>query len=243
MAVTRKRIEKNLQNIRQNIADACDRSGRNPEDITIIAVTKSVELDTIKNLLDAGITEIGESRVQQLSQRAEEVDNYIQRKRTTLAKPIRWHMIGHLQRNKVKPVLNIGAVIHAIDSLRLAEEISERAVKINVTTDVMLQVNCSQEDQKYGVAVGAALHLAEMIDTMPHLRLVGLMTMGPLVADPEDARNSFVRLREIFAEMKTEKIGSKAFKHLSMGMSNDYQIAVEEGATMLRIGSALFETD
>lgn len=243
MAVTRKRIEKNLQAIRQNIVDACDRVGRNPEDISIIAVTKSVELDTIKNLLDAGITELGENRVQQLTQRAEEVEAYIQRRRNALPRPIQWHMIGHLQRNKVKPVLNTGAVIHTIDSLRLAEEISERAAKMNITADVMLQVNCSQEDQKYGVAVGAALHLADMIATMSNLQLVGLMTMGPLVADPEDARNSFVRLRELFAEMKKENIGGKAFKHLSMGMSNDYQIAVEEGATLLRIGSALFATD
>jgi len=242
MAVTRKRIEKNLQNILQNIAEACDRSGREPDDISIIAVTKTVDLETIKNLLDAGLTELGENRVQQLSQRSGQIDAYIKRRRNALPKPVCWHMIGHLQRNKVKAVLNSGAVIHSIDSLRLAEEISENAVKMSITTDVMLQVNCSQEVQKHGVAVGAAIHLAEMIDSMPNLRLIGLMTMGPLVADPEGARNSFVRLREIFAEMEKEKIGGKEFKHLSMGMSNDYQVAVEEGATMLRIGSALFET-
>lgn len=242
MAVTRKRIEKNLQNIRQNIADACARSGRKPDDIAIIAVTKAVEIETIKNLLDAGLTELGENRVQQFSQRTEQVAAYVQRRRNALPRPIRWHMIGHLQRNKVKTVLSSDAVIHSIDSLRLAEEISERAIKMKITVDVLLQVNCSQEAQKYGVAVGAALHLAEMIATMSNLRLIGLMTMGPLVADPEDARNSFARLRELFAEIKKEKIGGKDFKHLSMGMSNDYHIAIEEGATILRIGSALFET-
>ncbi len=241
MAVTRKRIEKNLRQIRQNIAEACRRSGRDPADVNIVAVTKTVEFEEIKNLLDAGLTELGENRTSRLLQRAGEMETYLQRRRNALPAPVRWHMIGHLQRNKVKAVLSTAATIHSIDSLRLAEEVNDRAAKMDLVSDVLLQVNCSQEDQKHGVAVGAAVHLAEMIDTMSNLRIVGLMTMGPLVADPEDARNSFVRLKELLAEMRKEKIGGPEFKHLSMGMSNDYLVAVEEGATILRLGSALFE--
>lgn len=241
MAVTRKKIENNLQRIRQNIAEACSRAGRKPEGITIVAVTKTVDFETIKNLLDAGLSQLGENRVQQLSQRVTELDAYLKRRRNALPSPVRWHMIGHLQRNKINPVLNTGAMIHSIDSLRLAEALNERAAKMNLVAEVMLQVNCSLEDQKYGVAVGAAVHLAEMISAMSNLRLVGLMTMGPMTADPENARNSFVRLRELFDEMEKKKTCGQAFRHLSMGMSNDYTIAAEEGATMLRIGSALFE--
>lgn len=241
MAVTRNRIEKNLQKIQDNIAEACKRVGRFPEEVSIIAVTKSVDMDTIKNLLDAGLTELGENRVQQLTQRAAELDAYLARRRNPLAGPVRWHMIGHLQRNKVRATLKCSQTVHTVDSLRLAEEISERAGKMEISADVLLQVNCSQESQKYGCAVGAAFHLGEMIASMPNLKLCGLMTMGPLGDDELATRNSFIRLRELFEEMRKEKIGGNDFRHLSMGMSGDYAIAVEEGATLVRIGSALFE--
>ena len=241
MAVTRKRIEKNLANIRRQIAEAAKLAKRSPDEVSIVAVTKTVELDTIKNLLDAGLTELGENRAQQLAQRSAEVDAYLKRRRNDLPSPVRWHMVGHLQRNKVKATLECSGVIHSIDSLRLAEEIDDRAEKMEKKVDVMLQVNCSQERQKFGVPIGAALHLGELIVSLPHLRLVGLMTMGPLSANPQDSRNSFTRLRELFEEMEKEKIGQPHFRHLSMGMSNDYPIAVQEGATILRIGTALFE--
>ncbi|MCD4825201.1 MAG: YggS family pyridoxal phosphate-dependent enzyme [Phycisphaerae bacterium] len=242
MAVSRNKIEKNLAKIRANIADACRRIGRDPKGITIVAVTKAVDLPTVKNLLDAGLTELGENRVPQLISRAAELDAYIQRRRNPLAGPVRWHMIGHLQRNKVRGVLKATNFIHSLDSLRLAEELQERAEKMDLPPiNVFLQVNCSQESQKYGCAVGAAVHLGELIATLPHLRLVGLMTMGPMSASPDKTRLSFTRLREIFEEMRSDKIGGDNFRHLSMGMSGDYTIAVEEGATILRIGTALFE--
>jgi PLP dependent protein len=241
MAVTRKRIEKNLQIIRETIASACDRARRDPEDISIVAVTKSVETETIRHVLDAGLLDIAESRAQQLTSRAEEIAGYLQRRRQPLDGEVRWHMVGHLQRNKVKGVLDIGAVVHSVDSLRLAEELSSRAAKDERTAEVFLQVNCSKEEQKYGVAVGAAVHLAEMMTSLPNLRLLGLMTMGPVEQDPQATRNAFIRLRELFEEMRTEKIGGDDFRHLSMGMSGDYPLAVEEGATLLRIGTALFE--
>jgi len=240
MAVTKNRIEKNLRRIRADIAEACSNCGRYPDEVAILPVTKAVGLDEIKSLLDLGLTELGESRAQQLVQRADEVSAHVQRRRSELPAPVRWHMIGHLQRNKVKQVLAAAEVIHSVDSLRLAEELNARAEKMNRIVEVFLQVNCSEEPQKFGCAVGAAVHLAELICTLRQLRLVGLMTMGPLVANPESARPSFVRLREIFEEMRGEKIGGEDFRHLSMGMSQDYKVAVEEGATILRIGTALF---
>jgi len=239
MSVTRNRIEKNLRQIRRNIAEACARAGRSSEEVTIVAVTKTVDLETIRNLLDTGLIDVGENRVQQLVARAGEMAALLQRRRNQTLQP-RWHMIGHLQRNKVKAVLETGAVIHSVDSLRLAEEIDSRAAKAEQVVDVMLQINCSEEAQKFGCSVGAAVHLAEMIASMRNLRLIGLMTMAPLSADAEKSRPTFVRLRELFEEMRAEKIGGDDLVHLSMGMSQDYQVAVEEGATILRIGTAIF---
>jgi pyridoxal phosphate enzyme (YggS family) len=137
-------------------------------------------------------------------------------------------------------VLLSAGVIHSVDSLRLAEEIDARAAQLNRIPDLLLEVNCSQEQQKFGVAVGAAFHLAEQICTLKNLRLVGLMAMAPLVSDPEAARPTFVRLREVFEEMRNERVAGKAFRHLSIGMSQDYAVAIEEGATMIRVGRALF---
>jgi pyridoxal phosphate enzyme (YggS family) len=149
-------------------------------------------------------------------------------------------MIGHLQRNKVRQVLPIAVLIHSVDTLRLAEEINTAAAKLNSHPKVLLQINCSNEPQKYGVPVGAATHLAEQIETLPHLQLVGLMTMAPLTHNKDVVRSCFVRARELFVEMRGEKIVGPQFTELSMGMSSDYEIAVEEGATILRIGSAIF---
>ena len=240
MAVTRKRIESNLAVIRDKIASAAARAGRDPSNVKIIAVTKSVDMETVRNLIDAGITVFGESRVQQLVSRVAEMNQYLQRRRNPLPSPVEWHMIGHLQRNKVKAALEVSDNIHSIDSLRLAEEINERSERMGRKTSVFLQVNCSEEDQKYGCAMGAALHLGELMAQMNHIDFVGLMTMGPMDGDPEKTRNAFIRLRELFDEMLHENIVGKNFRHLSMGMSGDYELAVENGATIVRIGSALF---
>lgn len=234
MAVTKSRMEENLARISGSIAAACELRGRRRGDVTIVAVTKAVGTDTIENLLDMGLTDLGENRVQQLIGRADEISG------AGAATP-RWHMIGHLQRNKVNAVVEVAQMIHSVDSLRLAEEINVRAEGQGKVCDVLLQVNCSRETRKHGVAVGAAMYLGELMCTMKHLRLVGLMTMAPLVDDPEAARPTFVQLRELFEEMRHEKIGGEHFRHLSMGMSQDYAVAVEEGATIVRIGTALYE--
>jgi len=157
-----------------------------------------------------------------------------------LPQEIHWHMIGHLQRNKVRQVLPVTSLIHSVDTLRLAEEINAAAAKLDLCPRVLLQVNTSHEPQKYGVPVGAATHLAEQIETLPNLQLIGLMTMAPLTRDKDTIRTSFVRARELFYEMRGEKIVGRQFTELSMGMSSDYDIAIEEGATILRIGSAIF---
>ncbi len=149
-------------------------------------------------------------------------------------------MIGHLQRNKVRQVLPITSLIHSVDTLRLAEEINASAAKLNLCPKVLLQVNISNEPQKYGVPIGAATHLAEQIETLPNIKLVGLMTMAPLTHNKDVVRACFVRARELFVEMRGEKIVGPEFTELSMGMSSDYEVAVEEGATILRIGSAIF---
>ncbi len=239
MAIAPKKLQENLQRIRENIAAACAKARRDPSAVTLVAVTKTADLDDIKNLIELGVGELGEGRVQQLTERQGQLQEWLSRRRKETS-AVRWHMIGHLQRNKVKQVLQSAQVIHSIDSLRLAEEIDARAAALNVVPDVMLEVNCSQEEQKFGVAVGASMHLAEQMATLKNLRVVGLMAMAPLSEDPEAARPTFVRMRELFEDMLAERIGGKTFRHLSMGMSQDYGVAIEEGATMIRVGRALF---
>lgn len=241
----KRRLLDNLRRVRERIATAAQEAGRQPDQITLVAVTKTVEVDVIRQLLDLGVTDLGESRVQELTRRAGMIREQLQRRlaRPPEDRPVcpRWHMVGHLQRNKVRAVLPWAHMIHSLDSLRLAEEISAQAVKLGRPASVLLQVNASGEKSKFGVAVGAATHLAEQIVTLPGLRLLGLMTMAPLVEQPEKVRPVFQRTRELFEEMRGERIVGPEFVHLSMGMSNDYVVAVQEGATMVRIGTALFE--
>jgi pyridoxal phosphate enzyme (YggS family) len=241
MAGIKTRIEQNLQRVRQNIAAACIKANRSPGEITIIAVTKSADLDAIKAILELGLTNLGESRVKQMSERAAEIAAYLEHRGDQSQPRPRWHMIGHLQRNKVKQTLEAASVIHSVDSLRLAEEINDRSARQNTVTDVLLQVNCSQEPQKHGCAVGAATYLAELISTLSNVRLVGMMTMAEVVQHPNASRQAFSLLRELFDELKHNHIGGEGFRHLSMGMSQDFGVAIEEGATMVRIGTALFE--
>jgi len=240
MGLTKSKIERNLRRVRENIRAACERAGRDADKVSLVAVTKAVGAEAIGWLVDLGVSDLGENRVQQLVARSGELADRLARRRSP-APTVRWHMIGHLQRNKVKAALDCAEMIHSVDSLRLAEEISERAEKVGRTVRVLLQVNCSHEAQKSGVAVGAATHMGQLVTTLPNVRLAGLMTMAQITDDPEAARPAFVRFRELFDEMRNEKIGGDDFQHLSMGMSQDYAVAVEEGATLVRVGSALFE--
>jgi pyridoxal phosphate enzyme (YggS family) len=235
-------IADRLKRVEDNIAAACERTSRPVEDVMTIVVSKTAQIDSIKEAIRQGYTNFGENRVQHLKQVSKEVEEFLEAGKDdpNLPDSIDWHMIGHLQRNKVLSVLKTSSFIHSVDTLRLAEEISEASEKLKITPSVLLQVNCSQEPQKYGVPVGAAIHLADQITTMNNIRLVGLMTMAPLTLNKDIVRSSFIRAREIFEEIKDDGLVGKEFKHLSMGMSQDYEIAIEEGATILRIGSAIF---
>jgi PLP dependent protein len=240
----RSSLAEKLEQVRDRIAAACAAVKREPSEVTLIAVTKTAAPEQIREILQLGISDLGESRVQVLTQRAGQVNEFHQRQRAhgnaTIPEKLRWHMIGHLQRNKVKPVLPLVKMIHSVDSLRLAEEIDAHAAKIEKRIPVLLQVNASEESQKHGVAVGAAVHLAEQMDSMPNLQVMGLMTMAPLEAPEKKIRHCFARTRELFEEMRWHKIGGSALRHLSMGMSNDFEAAIAEGATLVRIGTLLF---
>ena len=236
------KISERIERVQETINSTCARAGRDPSEIKLVIVTKSAAIEAVKEVIQMGFTELGENRVQQLKKVSAQIAEFLEQSdgEPNPPKEICWHMIGHLQRNKVQQVLPIASLIHSVDTLRLAEEINTSAAKLNLRPRVLLQVNTSNEPQKYGAPAGAATPLAEQIETMPNLRLIGLMTMAPLTHNKDVIRACFVRARELFIEMRGEKIVGPQFTELSMGMSSDYEAAIEEGATILRIGSAIF---
>jgi len=241
----RRKLSDNLKRVRDRMHAACQRSGRRFEDVRMVAVTKTVEIDVIRTAIDMGITELGESRVQELIKRAGMVHEYLTRKRKlenadAFPEP-RWHMVGHLQRNKVRLVLPWVEMIHSLDSLRLAEEVSVEAGHDGRNVPMLVEVNISGEKSKYGIAVGAVLHFLEHIKGLAGVQIAGLMTMAPLDEDAESTRLHFRRLHELFEEIRGEGLAGPEFRELSIGMSNDFEVAIEEGATMIRLGRALFD--
>jgi pyridoxal phosphate enzyme (YggS family) len=241
-AFMKSKLAERVKKVNDTISSACARVGRAASDVKLVVVTKAAELEQIKEVIGLGIVDLGENRVQRLKKVSAQIEEFLNNnsKDSKLPKRVNWHMVGHLQRNKVRQVLPIASLIHSVDTLRLAEELNCSAEKMNVHPKVLLQVNTSEEPQKYGVPVGAAVHLAEQIQTMPNVQLVGLMTMAPLTRKKDIIRACFARAQELFIELKGEKIVGPMFTELSMGMSSDYQAAVENGATILRIGSAIF---
>ena len=241
----KRKLTENVKRVRDRIAGACERAGRDPSGVGTVAVTKYVDLEVVRQAMDLGLTDLGESRPQQLNQRAGMLHELSERKavlggRDATPRP-RWHMVGHVQRNKVKLVVPWVELIHSVDSLRLAEDLHAQATKLGRVVDILLQVNTSGERVKHGVAVGAVAHLAEHFREWTGIRLSGLMTMAPLEATPAELRLYFNRLRDVFDDLRGERFIGPEFRHLSMGMSTDFEIAVECGATLVRIGSALFE--
>ncbi|MEM6393389.1 MAG: YggS family pyridoxal phosphate-dependent enzyme [Planctomycetota bacterium] len=236
--------------VSDQIAEAAIRSGRQPSDVLMVAVTKYASVDQIQRIVEMGHVDLGESRVQQLSQRVPQIDEFLARRKTlagaipksseAVPDRVRWHMIGHLQRNKVKQVSPLVDLIHSVDSLRLAEELHNYAARKDVILDVLLQVNASGEGSKSGVVAPAVLPLAEQLDTMVHLRLRGFMTMAPYSDNPEDARPTFARTADLFNDAKKAKLGGEHLTVLSMGMSGDFEVAIEEGANLVRVGRGLF---
>ncbi len=239
------KLHGNLQSVRDRIGGACARARRNAEDVRLVVVTKSVDIDVVSALVKLGVRDLGENRVQQLTERVSQVNDFLKQQTPTepgeRLPPPRWHMIGTLQRNKVKAVLPAVTMIHSVDQLRLAEEINRRADAHPHMVDVLLEVNGGDEPQKSGAAVCAAAHLGEQIASLPNVRLRGLMSMAPLTNAETLTRQVFTRVSELFEEMRNEYAVGSAFDVLSMGMSGDFEIAVECGSNLVRIGSAVFE--
>lgn len=244
----RDELEARYRGVMERVGEAAERSGRRAGDVIVVAVTKTAGPDQVRGLVELGHCDLGENRVQHLQQRVAMTEEFLSRRRMMgpshggepMTQQVRWHMIGHLQRNKVKAVLPLVKLIHSVDSLRLAEEVQAAAAAMDRDADVLLQVNVSGEPSKFGLAGPAAPHLAEQMETMVHLRLRGLMMMAPYSDHAEDSRDCFLRCAELFEEMKSSGRLGGHFNILSMGMSNDFEVAVECGANVVRIGRALF---
>ena len=219
----------NLKEVEAKIEAACKRAGRDRSEVTLIAVSKTQPVEMLEEAYETGIREFGENKVQEM------MDKY-----EVMPKDIHWHMIGHLQRNKVKYLMGKAALIHSVDSLRLAEEISAQSVKHEVTTDILIEVNIAGEETKFGTDREEAIALVEAAAKLPNIHICGLMTIAPFVENPEDNRKYFQQIRQLSVDIKEKNIDNVDMRILSMGMTGDYEVAIEEGATMVRVGTGIF---
>lgn len=222
-------IKENLDQVQDNINKACERAGRNSSDVTLIAVSKTKPVSMLMDAYEYGCREFGENKVQEL------VDKY-----EVMPKDIKWHMIGHLQRNKVKYIVDKVALIHSVDSLKLAQEISKEALKKQVQVSILIEVNVAGEDTKFGVKPGDTEALVREIATLPGVRIQGLMTIAPYVDDPEGNRQYFEELKQLSVDINHKNIDNVNMNVLSMGMTGDYMVAIEEGASFVRVGTGIF---
>ena len=224
-------IKDNVAEVEANIQKACERAGRSRDEVTLIAVSKTKPVSDIYEVMETGIKEYGENKVQELCDKIE-----------TISEPLNWHMIGHLQRNKVKYIVDKVRMIHSVDSLRLAQQISSEAVKKGVDVDILIEVNVAEEASKFGLSTEAVIQLAEDISKLPAVHIRGLMTVAPLTENPEDNRPYFRNLRQLAVDIARKNIDNVTMNELSMGMTGDYEVAIEEGATMVRVGTGIFGT-
>lgn len=222
-------LTENVIDVERRIQAACDRAGRPRESVTLIAVSKTKPVSDIEEVMTTGILDFGENKVQELTDKYE-----------VLPKHLRWHMIGHLQRNKVKYIIDKVVLIHSVDSLRLAEQIEHEAAKVNTTADILVEVNVAEETSKFGTTTEAAISLVESIAKLPHIHIRGLMTIAPFTDNPEENRIYFQKLRQLSVDIKSKNIDNVDMDELSMGMTGDYEVAIEEGATMVRVGTGIF---
>ncbi|MBP5264031.1 MAG: YggS family pyridoxal phosphate-dependent enzyme [Lachnospiraceae bacterium] len=222
-------IKENYFEVNEKVGKACDRAGRNRDCVTLIAVSKTKPLEDLREAYEAGARDFGENKVQELVDKIPQMPN-----------DVRWHMIGHLQRNKVKYIVDKVYMIHGVDSLKLGEEISKEAVKHGVTVRILIEVNVAGEDTKYGVSPEEAPQLAIGLSKLPGISLQGLMTIAPYVTDPEENRLIFAKLRQLAVDISEKNIDNVSMNVLSMGMTGDYEVAVEEGATFVRVGTGIF---
>ncbi|MFH1733051.1 MAG: YggS family pyridoxal phosphate-dependent enzyme [Planctomycetota bacterium] len=222
-------LKRNLDNVRERMACACARAGRDPAGVRLVAVTKTVTADVAEQLVELGVTDIGENRIQEAARKQQRLAHL----------DLNWHMIGHLQTNKVTDALRLFGLIHSVDSLHLAKALSKRASSQDLVAPILVQIDIAGEETKYGVpAADAAVEIGQMAE-LRGLRIEGLMTMAPFVDDAETVRPVFARLRELAAEIDALALPGVGMKHLSMGMTQDFEVAIEEGATLIRVGSAL----
>lgn len=222
-------LKENLKNVQNNIKKACERVGRKPEEVTLVAVSKMKPLSDIEELLETGQLEYGENYVQELCDKYENI-----------SKPVHWHMIGHLQTNKVKYIVGKTALIHSVDSLHLAKEIEKQAAKNNVIVPILIEVNIAEEESKFGIHKEETIALVREVAQMQHVHIRGLMTIAPYVENPEDNRPYFKGIRQLSVDIKQENIDNVDMDVLSMGMTGDYMVAIEEGATLVRVGTGIF---
>ena len=222
-------VRENLETVEANIRKACANAGRSRDEVTLIAVSKTKPVSMLMEAYDSSIRIFGENKVQEMC------DKYEQ-----MPKDIQWHMIGHLQRNKVKYIIDKAALIHSVDSLRLAETIQEEAAKHQVVMPILVEVNVAMEETKFGTSLAEAMELVEQISHFPNIRIEGLMTIAPFVEDPEENRKYFRALKKLAVDINNKNIDNVHVRILSMGMTNDYMVAIEEGATMVRVGTGIF---
>lgn len=222
-------IRENLDQVQSNINYACRRAGRNPLDVTLIAVSKTKPVSMLMDAYECGCREFGENKVQELVEKYE-----------VMPRDIKWHMIGHLQRNKVKYIVDKVALIHSVDSLKLAQEISREAIKKQVQVSILIEVNVAGEDTKFGVKPEEAEGLVREIALLPGVHIKGLMTIAPYVDDPEENRQYFEKLKQLSVDIKQKNIDNINMNVLSMGMTGDYMVAIEEGASLVRVGTGIF---
>lgn len=222
-------VAENYRDVEKRVYEACMRSGRDRSEVTLIAVSKTKPVEMIREAMEAGADVFGENKVQELCDKYE-----------ILPKELHWHLIGHLQRNKVKYVVGKAELIHSVDSLRLAEEISKEAVKKNIQVNVLIEVNVAEEESKFGVTVEDTEGLIREIAALPNVHIQGLMTIAPYVTDSEENRPVFRTLKKLAVDIKMKNIDNVSMDVLSMGMTGDYEVAIEEGATMVRVGTGIF---
>lgn len=222
-------LKDQLQEVEKRIQAACDRAGRKREEVTLIAVSKTKPVETLQEAYDLGVRIFGENKVQELTAKYE-----------ALPKDIDWHMIGHLQTNKVKYIIDKAELIHSVDSLKLAETIEKEAAKHDLIADILVEVNVAEEESKFGMKMEEVIPFVEKVSAFPHVRVRGLMTIAPFVEDPEENRSIFADLHKLYIDIKKKNHDNDTVSVLSMGMTNDYEVAIEEGATMVRVGTGIF---
>lgn len=222
-------LKENLMKVEENVCRACKNAGRDRKEVTLIAVSKTKPVSMLQEVYDLGIRDFGENKVQEMCDKME-----------VLPDDIRWHMIGHLQTNKVKYIVGKTALIHSVDSLHLAEEIERQAAKKDVMVSILVQVNIAEEESKFGIHKEETFAMVEQIAKLPHIRIQGLMTIAPYVENPEDNRLYFRQIRQLSVDIREQNIDNVNMDILSFGMTGDYMTAIEEGATMIRVGTGIF---